>query len=35
MVHETDNAYGAPRVTAELNDDATPEERVNRKRVAR
>jgi transposase InsO family protein len=34
-VHETDRAYGAPRVTAELNDGAPPEERVNRKRVAR
>jgi transposase InsO family protein/transposase-like protein len=34
-VHETDKAYGAPRVTADLNDGAPPEERVNRKRVAR
>jgi transposase InsO family protein len=30
-----DRAYGAPRVTAELNDGAAPEERVNHKRVAR
>ena len=34
-VHETDNAYGAPRVTAELNDGSPPEKRVNHKRVAR
>jgi transposase InsO family protein len=30
-----DRAYGAPRITAELNDGATPAERVNHKRVAR
>ena len=30
-----DRAYGAPRVTAELNDGAAPEDRVNHKRVAR
>ena len=30
-----DKAYGAPRVTAELNDGVAAEERVNRKRVAR
>lgn len=30
-----DRAYGAPRVTAELNDGAAPTERVNHKRVAR
>jgi len=30
-----DRAYGAPRVTAELNDGVTPAERVNHKRVAR
>ncbi|GAB2496692.1 hypothetical protein GCM10027030_32830 [Luteococcus sediminum] len=30
-----DPAYGAPRVTAELNDGAEPEARVNHKRVAR
>ena len=28
-------AYGAPRITAELNDGADPEQRVNHKRVAR
>jgi transposase InsO family protein len=35
VVHEADKAYGAPRVTAELNDGAPPESRVNHKRVAR
>jgi len=35
VVHEADKAYGAPRVTAELNDGAPPAERVNHKRVAR
>jgi transposase InsO family protein len=34
-VHAADNTLGAPRVTAELNDGATPEQRVNHKRVAR
>jgi transposase InsO family protein len=34
-VHEADKAYGAPRITAELNDGAPPQERVNHKRVAR
>ena len=34
-VQAQDRAYGAPRVTAELNDGATPETRVNHKRVAR
>ena len=34
-VHATDRAYGAARVTAELNDGRPPEERVNHKRVAR
>ena len=34
-VHQQDKAYGAPRVTAELNDGAPAEERVNHKRVAR
>ena len=35
VVHEADKAYGAPRVTAELNDGVPPEDRVNHKRVAR
>jgi transposase InsO family protein len=35
VVHATDRAYGAPRVTAELNDGVLAEQRVNRKRVAR
>jgi transposase InsO family protein len=35
VVHDEDNTYGAPRITAELNDGAPEEERVNRKRVAR
>lgn len=30
-----DRAYGAPRITADLNDGATPAGRVNHKRVAR
>ena len=34
-VHTQDKAYGAPRVTAELNDGAPAEDRVNHKRVAR
>ncbi len=34
-VHKQDRAYGAPRVTAELNDGAAADERVNHKRVAR
>lgn len=34
-VHAQDRAYGAPRVTAELNDGAPPGQRVNHKRVAR
>jgi transposase InsO family protein len=34
-VHDADRAYGAPRITAELNDGAPAEERVNHKRVAR
>jgi len=34
-VQAQDKAYGAPRVTAELNDGAPPQDRVNRKRVAR
>ncbi len=35
VVHAADRAYGAPRITAELNDGASPQDRVNRKRVAR
>lgn len=34
-VHGEDNAQGAPRITAELNEDAPAGERVNHKRVAR
>ena len=34
-VHTIDSAYGAPRVTAELNDGAEQAQRVNHKRVAR
>ena len=34
-VHHADRAYGAPRITAELNDGTPPEQRVNHKRVAR
>ncbi len=34
-VHETDRAYGAPRITAELNDSVPAGQRVNHKRVAR
>jgi transposase InsO family protein len=33
--HRSNRAYGAPRVTAELNDGAPAQERVNHKRVAR
>jgi transposase InsO family protein len=35
VVHQDDRAYGAPRVTAELNDGVPAGERVNHKRVAR
>jgi transposase InsO family protein len=35
QVHEGDRAWGAPRITAELNDGAAAEQRVNHKRVAR
>jgi transposase InsO family protein len=35
VVHQDDKAYGAPRITAELNDGAPPQKRVNHKRVAR
>ena len=34
-VHDEDNTYGAPRITAELNDSASETQRVNHKRVAR
>jgi transposase InsO family protein len=34
-IHEADRAWGAPRITAELNDGVAHEQRVNRKRVAR
>lgn len=34
-VHDADNTYGAPRITAELNDGVPDDERVNHKRVAR
>ena len=34
-VHDEDNTYGAPRITAELNDGVVDGERVNHKRVAR
>ncbi len=34
-VHDQDRGYGAPRVTAELNDGAPARDRVNHKRVAR
>ena len=35
MVHDEDNTYGAPRITAELNDGVPDDHRVNHKRVAR
>ena len=35
VVHTTDITYGAPRITAELNDGVPEAERVNHKRVAR
>ena len=35
VVHDEDNTYGAPRITAELNDGVPEGERVNHKRVAR
>jgi transposase InsO family protein len=34
-VHDEDNTYGAPRITAELNDGVPDGDRVNHKRVAR
>ncbi len=35
VVHTEDNTYGAPRITAELNDGVPEVQRVNHKRVAR
>lgn len=35
VVHTADNTYGAPRITAELNDGVPDGDRVNHKRVAR
>jgi len=35
VVYDEDNTYGAPRITAELNDGVPEGERVNHKRVAR
>ena len=35
VVHDEDDTYGAPRITAELNDGVPETERVNHKRVAR
>lgn len=35
VVHDEDNTYGAPRITAELNDGVPEAQRVNHKRVAR
>ena len=34
-IHTEDNTYGAPRITAELNDGASAGGKVNHKRVAR
>ena len=34
-IHQGDNTLGAPRITAELNDGAPAEQRVNHKRIAR
>ena len=34
-MHTSDGTYGAPRITAELNDGAPGAERVNHQRVAR
>jgi transposase InsO family protein len=34
-IHDADNTVGAPRATADVNDGAPAEERVNHKRVAR
>jgi transposase InsO family protein len=35
VVHDADGTYGAPRITAELNDGVPDADRVNHKRVAR
>ncbi|ANS31324.1 hypothetical protein R1CP_33525 [Rhodococcus opacus] len=35
MIHTEDNTYGAPRITAELNDGVAADDKVNHKRVAR
>lgn len=35
IVHDEDNTYGSPRITAELNDGVPDGDRVNHKRVAR
>ena len=35
IIHAEDDAQGVPRITAELNDGAALEDRVNHKRVAR
>ncbi|MCD5422501.1 IS3 family transposase [Rhodococcus pyridinivorans] len=34
-IHTQDNTYGAPRITAELNDGIAADEKINHKRVAR
>lgn len=34
-IHDLDPVQGVPRITAELNDGADPEQRINHKRVAR
>ncbi|MFD2149478.1 IS3 family transposase [Rhodococcus jostii] len=35
VIHTEDNTYGAPRITAELNDGVAADDKVNHKRVAR
>ncbi|UEJ82096.1 IS3 family transposase [Brachybacterium halotolerans subsp. kimchii] len=35
VIHAKDDAQGVPRITVELNDAVSPEDRVNHKRVAR
>ena len=35
VIHNADTAQGVPRITAELNDGAPPDGRINHKRVAR